>query len=61
VIAYRLFMESGSLQGMRSANQHYTNEPNTWEFDRNKNAGEFLHRSKGVVVPSDQRSPALFN
>ncbi len=52
-------MESGSLQGMRSANRHLTNEPTTWEFDRSQNTGEFLHRSKGVIVPSDQCSPAF--
>jgi hypothetical protein len=54
-------MESGSLQGMRSANRHLTKEPTTlsWEFDRGKNTGEFLQRSKGVVVPSDQCSPAF--
>ena len=53
-------MESGSLQGIRSEDRHLTNEPsNSWEFDRSQNAGEFLHWSKGVVVPSDQRSPAF--
>ena len=53
-------MESGSLQGMRLANRHLTNEPTiTWEFDRGKNTGEFLQRSQGVIVPSDQCSPAF--
>ncbi len=54
-------MERGSFQGIRSEDRHLTNEPtnSSWEFDRSQNAGEFLHWSKGVVVPSDQRSPAF--
>lgn len=55
-------MEHGSLQGIRSEDRHLTNEPTILHgsFDLVKNTGEFLHRSKGVVVPSDQCSPASY-
>ena len=52
-------MERDSLLGSRLDNRHLTNESSTWGFDQVQNAGEFLHRSKGVVVPSDQCSPAF--
>ncbi len=54
-------MEHGSLQGIRLEDRHLTNEPTLLHgsFDRSKNTGEFLQRSKGVVVPSDQCSPAF--
>jgi len=52
-------MEHDSLLGFRSESHHLTNESTTWGFDQSQNTGEFLHRSKGVVVPSDQCSPAF--